>query len=172
MPKSDKDRHLQLEFETILSFAQELRETPLGSGCFLPASETIADPHVRGTSKLVFSPDFTILDVEVHVSGDLSGDHSITLSHLHLDDASATGPLTVSLYPNDKAEVKLRKDRHFDLKIQLTNSDVIPRSNNNNFNTNTIASLYHAIRGYNLYVDVHGSGDYLLGMLRGQLYQK
>jgi len=169
MPKHENETGLQLEFNVILSFAQELRENPLGSGLFLPASNTIADPNVSGIAKLRFSPDFYTVDVKLDISGDLSGDHSITLAHLHLDEASATGPLTVELYPNKKATTKTKKDRHFSLKIQLTNDDIIPR-NNGDFSTNTIASLYNAIRGNNLYIDAHGSGDYLLGMIRGQIY--
>lgn len=161
---------LQLEFSTILSFAQELRETPFGSGHFFPASNTITDPDVKGKCYLRFSEDFLTLDLKLKIFGDLSGDHKIILSHLHLDDASATGPLTVSLYPNDKAVVKTKKNRKFSLKIKLTNDDIIPRNNKNNFSTNTIISLYNAIRGNNLYVDVHGPGDYILGMLRGQFY--
>jgi len=168
MPQSDKKPELQLEFETVLSFAQELRE--MAPEHFVPASNTIADPQLKGTAKLRFSKDFSTLDVEIKVSGDLSGDQAITLSHLHLDDASATGPLTVELYPNKNAIVKTKKNRQFNLKITLTNSNIIPRQNRNNFNTNSIASLYNAIRGNNLYADVHGGGDYLLGMLRGQFY--
>lgn len=161
--------HNNLQFSTVLSFAQELRETPLGSGRFLPASKTIADPHAKGICELEFSEDFKTLILKLKIKGDLIGDNKITLSHLHLDNASATGPLTVSLYPNKKAETKIKKDE-FSLKIKLNNEDIIPRNNNNNFSTNTIASLYYAIKGYNLYVDVHGKGDYLLGMLRGQFY--
>ncbi len=160
---------LQLEFNVTLSFAQELRETPIGSGLFLPASNTLPDPGVKGNARLRFSSDFQKLDIKLDISGDLSGDHAITLTHLHLDDASKTGPLTVSLYPNTKAIIETKKDRRFTLRIQLTNDDVIPR-NNSNFSTNTIASLYNATRGNNLYIDAHGSGDYLLGMIRGQLY--
>lgn len=169
MAKFEVKTKLQLDFDVILSFAQELRETPLGSGIFLPASNTITDPGVIGKAKFHFSPDFLTLDVELTISGDLLGDHAITLAHLHLDGADKTGPLTVSLYPNDKAVVKIKKNSQFNLKIRLTNSDVIPR-NNENFSTNTIASLYGAVRGNNLYVDAHGSGDYLLGMIRGQVY--
>src|SRR5437016_233718 len=110
MPKHDEKAKFQVEFNVILSFAQELREIPLGSGKFLPASNMIADPGIKGTSKLCFSPDFQSLDVELNISGNLSGDHAITLAHIHLDDASKTGPLTVNLYPNDKAIVKTKKD--------------------------------------------------------------
>ena len=169
MSKSEEIPKLQLEFDVVLSFFQELRITSIKPPRFLPASNTIADPGVIGKAKLRFSQDFRTLDVELNVSGDLSGNHAITLSHLHLDDASKTGPLTVSLYPNKKAVVKTIKNRQFNLKIQLTNSDVIPRKGED-FSTNTIASLYNAVRGNNLYVDVHGSGDYALGMLRGQIY--
>lgn len=171
MSKTENKPRIQLTFETELSFAQELRETPLGSQHFLPASNTILDPHVKGISKLCFSPDFYTLDLELEITGDLVGDREITLAHLHLDDASATGPLTVSFYPNDKAQVTIKEDKQFKLKIQLTNNDIIPRKNNNDFSTNTILSLYNAILGRNLYVDAHGKGDYLLGMIRGQLYQ-
>lgn len=162
-------RNEQFHFSTVLSFAQELREKPLGSGHFFPASNSIADPHAKGTCELDFSEDFKTLTLKLKIKGDLIGDNKITLSHLHLDDASATGPLTVSLYPNKKAETKVKSDE-FSLKIKLTNDDIIPRNNDNNFSTNTIASLYNAIKGYNLYVDVHGKGDYLLGMLRGQFF--
>lgn len=105
------------------------------------------------------------MDVKLEISGELSGDRAVTLAHLHLDDPSKTGPLTVSLCPNDEAITKTKKDREFILKIQLTNDDIIPR-NNDSFSTNTIAFLYNAIRGNNLYIDTHGSGDYLLGMIR------
>jgi hypothetical protein len=169
MSKYNKETGIQLKFETILSFAQELRETPLGSKHFLPASNTILDPEVFGFAKLCFSPDFYTLDVSLKILGNLVGDREITLAHLHLDDASATGPLTVSLYPNDKAQVKFN-EKEFCLEFQLTNDDIIPRRNDNDFKTNTILSLYNAILGRNLYVDAHGKGDYLLGMIRGQLY--
>src|SRR5438874_3338320 len=119
MSDSHNKDEIQLDFSTVLSFAQELRETPLGSEFFLPASNTIADPHVKGTCHLRFSENFLTLDLELKISGDLSGDREITLSHLHLDDASATGPLTVSLYPNEKAVVRTKKNRQFSLKIKL-----------------------------------------------------
>lgn len=164
MSKSYKKTELQ--FFTILSFAQELRETPLGSGYFIPASNTIPDPQSKGICKLYFSEDFETLRLKLKIYGN----QKIILSHLHLDDPSATGPLTVSLFPNKKAIIKNKNNNNFSLKIELTNDDVIPRNNKNNFSTNTIASLYNAIRGNNLYVDVHGEGDYLLGMLRGQFY--
>ncbi len=166
---SHSDISIQLEFDVNLSFAQELRETFVDSGIFLPASNTILDPELKGHANLRFSPDFKTLDIKLDVSGDLSGDHAVTLVHLHLDDSSKTGPLTVSLYPNDKAKTETKKHKHFVLKIRLTNDDVIPR-NNDNFSTNTIASLYNVARNNNLYIDAHGSGDYLLGMIRGQLY--
>ena len=165
------ERKPQLEFTTVLSFAQELRleESPLEQSNFYPASDTIEDPDVSGIAKLSFSQDFQTLDIDVDIRGDLSDDYKVTLAHIHLEDASKTGPLTVSLYPNDKACVKITNER-FVLKIQLTNDDIIPRKNDNNFRTNTIASLYNAIRGNNLYIDAHGSGDYVLGMIRGQIY--
>jgi hypothetical protein len=169
MSHNDKKNKLQLEFHVPLSFAQELRETPIDSGIFLPASNTIADPGVKGSAHLRFSPDFLTLDVELNISGDLTGDHIVTLAHLHLDDASKTGPLTVSLYPNNKAVTEIKKNKRFVLNIKLTNDDIVPR-NNDSFSTNTICSLYNAVRGNNLYVDTHGSGDYLLGMIRGQIY--
>jgi hypothetical protein len=160
---------IQREYEAELSFAQELRETPLGSSLFLPASNTISDPKINGDAKFHFNSDFSALLVELDVRGDLSGDRAITLAHLHLDPTSSTGPLTVELYPNPSAVVEIKKNKHFSLKIKLTNNNVIPRKNDN-FSTNTIASLYHAIQGRNLYIDLHGSGDYLLGMIRGQIY--
>lgn len=159
---------LQLEFNVILSFAQELRLDPLSPSGFVSASNTIENPDLKGTAKLRFSPDFLTLNVEINIIGDLSGDHAVTLSHIHLDGADKTGPLTVELYPKNTAVVKNKK-REFNLKVELNNNDVIPRSNGN-YGTNSIASLYAAIRGDNLYVDVHGGGDYLLGMLRGQIY--
>ena len=161
---------IQLDFYVVLSFEQELRENLPELGKFVPASKMIADPHVIGNAKLHFDSGFRFLDVEVNASGDLTGDRAITLSHLHLDDASATGPLTVSLFPNTKATVTIVEGKSFSLKIRLTNSDIIPRTNEQNFSTNSIASLYNAIRGNNLYVDVHGGGDYLLGMIRGQIF--
>lgn len=167
MPKSEDK--IQLDFNTNLSFAQELRETPLGSGRFLPASKTIAYPDVKGTAKIRFSPDFYSLDIELNIVGDLTGDQEVTLSHMHLDDTSKTGPLTVELYPNKKAEVKMKKCKEFNLKLTITNDDVIPRRGAD-YTTNTIASLYNAVRGGNLYIDAHGGGKYLLGMLRGQFY--
>jgi hypothetical protein len=160
---------LQRDFDAQLSFAQELRETPLGSGLFLPASNTIANPGVEGVAKFHFNSDFSVLEVEMDVRGDLSGDRMISLAHLHLDPTSSTGPLTVELFPNPIAVVAVKKNHHFSLKIKLTNDNIIPRKNDN-FSTNTIASLYHAIRGQNLYIDTHGMGDYVLGLIRGQIY--
>jgi hypothetical protein len=164
---SKKD--FKLNFNTTLSFAQELRETPLGSGRFLPASNTIPDCNLIGKCEINFDENFKYANLKLKITGDMSGDKKITLSHLHLQDASATGPLTVSLYPNKKAITKIKNDK-FTLKITLENSDIIPRNNKNNYSTNTIISLYNAIRGNNLYVDVHGKNEYILGMLRGQFY--
>lgn len=173
MPRSIEKTKLQLDFNVIMSFAQELRATPLAPGSFEPASNTIADPNLKGTVKLHFSQDLSHLDIELDICGDLSGDRTISMAHIHLDDASKTGPLTVVLYINDgtddKGIVKIKKDKNFNLKVKITNSDIIPRSNDD-YSTNTIASLYNAIKVNNLYIDAHGTGDYALGMLRGQIY--
>lgn len=164
--KDKKNQNKQLEFDVILSFYQELREDPpIG---FVPASNTIADPHVKGKAYFLFSEDFHTLDIKMNIYGNLTGDRAITLAHLHLDEADKTGPLTVSLYPNPNAIVKTKKDK-FTIKIRLTNDDIVPRSNGT-YQTNTINSLYNAILGNSLYIDAHGSGDYLLGMIRGQIY--
>lgn len=71
---------IQREYEAELSFAQELRETPLGSSLFLPASNTISDPKLNGDAKFHFNSDFSALLVELDVCGDLSGDRAITLA--------------------------------------------------------------------------------------------
>ena len=159
----------KLEYQVPLSFSQDLRENPIGSGHFFPASKTISPPGVEGIAKICFNEELSTLSLNLEVHGDLTGDRAVTLAHLHLDEASQTGPLTVELYPSPNAKVKTKKDRQFLLEVTLTNKDIIPR-NNGSFATNTISSLYNAIQGRNLYVDVHGKGDYLLGMIRGQIY--
>lgn len=168
MPKN------KLEFKIKLSFAQELRETPLGSQIFLPASNTISDPQLKGSAYLIFNEQLSQLSIELNIYGCLTGDQAITLAHLHLDNSSQTGPITVELYPNPKAKVKHDSNKEFNLKIKLNNSDVIPvlpRNNANGLTTNTIASLYYAIKSDSLYIDCHGGGDYILGMMRGQIYK-
>ena len=165
-----------IRFDVLLSFAQELRERDINNTLnikdplvlFEPASNTVADPEVVGKAKLEFSPDFSFLDVKLQVRGNLTGDRKVTLAHFHLDQADKTGPLTVSLYPNSKAIVKVEKTK-FSLKIRITNDDIISR-HSENYNTNTVNSLYSAIRGDSLYIDAHGGGEYLLGMIRGQIY--
>ena len=158
----------QKDFQVKPSFEQELRETSLGSGIFLPASNTIANPRLKGCGKLHFTSDLSALYVTLEITGNLTGDREVTLAHLHLDQSDKTGPLTVELYPSQYAETKV-SDRRFSLQFKVTNDRIIPRDNGE-VSTNTVASLYNAIKEGSLYLDCHGKGDYLLGMLRGQIF--
>lgn len=163
---------MSLNFKATLSFAQELREDVDHIGKFVPASSLMKDPHVHGKASFSFDKTFKTLEIDLQVNGKLTHDREVALSHLHLDTTSATGPLTVNLFPSEKNKERVKVDStSFHLKTILTNDDVIPRQHSQNgFSTNTIASLYTAAKAGNLYIDVHGHGPYILGMIRGQVY--
>ena len=151
---------LQLDFNVPIRFEQDVVGRP-------PHAHEDENPGVTGTLKLRFDEGLTEAKYKlyVHFSPKSSAEASITMAHLHAAPAGDIGELVVILFESDPP---VRKDGLLK-KGTITNSDIRSVTADNS-RYNTVSTLYSSIRADTLYVDIHGTGKYLPGMLRGQIY--
>ena len=149
-----------------LSFDQELVTN--GAGLLVPLS-TVAqnNDNIRGVLKLKFNSSLSKAAYALYVFNATNEDNRIISAHLHLGPASANGPVVVTLF-----EGPARNVNGLLIKGTIDNRDVVDfAAGGGNPATNSVASLYQAIRDGRLYVNVH-SEQFPDGVVRGQIYLK
>lgn len=163
----------QFKFCANLSYAQELKASPPDPPNpvkFIPLDPAV-DPGVFGAILLEFQPDLSSLSFKLYVFNDLAPvdpNALIRAAHLHLGNASVAGPVTVPLY---SAPLPGTAVNGLLVEGVVHNSDVIPVTSSTGYSSNTIASIYEAIRRGELYANVHGTGpNFAGGLARGQIF--
>lgn len=157
-----------ISFKVPLSFDQELRPSANPVCPVTTLSDTgVPNPGVSGVAKITFAPDFSSVHVKICVFNALVGNARITAAHLHLAPANRNGDIVLPLFdsgvPGGIPVNGVLVDATF------TAGDIDCATFEGYF-VNSIASLYEAILRGLIYVNVHGSGPYAGGIIRGQIF--
>jgi hypothetical protein len=172
---------IELCFLTPLAECQEIRllnDSPRDSPRDEDHNEERRD-RCRASGQLVlkFSEDLCSVKYKLYVFNAKKGDKKPTVAHLHLGRANRNGPPIVVLYSNEKKNYSHDKDCEDNLLAEghFNNHDLefigspedpeVPE-------VPTIASLLDWIRRGYVYVNVHGSGPYADGLIRGQVFAR
>lgn len=144
-----------------LTFDQEL--VPNDTGVLVPLSTVSTNQdNIRGVLKLKFNSSLSKAAYAVYVYNAVGDDNRIVAAHLHFGAASTNGPVIVNLFDGPPRNVNgLLIKGSFDNRDIAANEDV----------TNSVASIYQAIRNGLLYANVH-SEQFPDGVVRGQIYLK
>lgn len=163
----------QSAFCVPISFDQELiaatgGTTGVTGGVLVPLSTVAKNvDNIKGTLKLKFNSSLSKAAYAVYVFNATSPDNRIVASHLHLAPASENGAIVVPLFVGPPRNVN-----GLLIKGTIDNKSVIPFAPTATLPaTNSVASLYQAIREGVLYVNVH-SDKFPNGVARGQIYLK
>ena len=155
---------IQTKFIVPIRFEQDVVGRP-------PHAHTDPNPGITGTLKLLFDEGLTSAKYRLYIFNEKSEedtpkDELISMAHLHAAPTGDIGELiVVILESNPPVYVNgLLK------KGTITNSNIRSIKTREGYRFNTVSTLYNAIREGNLYVDIHGTGKYLAGMLRGQIF--
>ncbi len=153
----------QVSFCVPLSFDQEL--TTNSSGQLVPLSTVATNKdRIRGVLKLKFNSSLSKAAYALYVFNATNPQNRITDAHLHLGSSSTNGDVVVDLYNGQPRNVNGLLSSGI-----ITNNNIIFRNVEGFPVTNSVASLYQAIRQSALYVNVH-SEQFPGGVIRGQIF--
>lgn len=143
-----------------LSFDQELAFND--AGVLVPLSTLASNnDNVRGVLKLKFNSNLSKAAYALYVYNATAANNRITGAHLHFGSANRNGPVVVNLFDGPA-----RNANGLLIKGRFDNRDIVADGS-----TNSVASIYQAIRDGLLYANVH-SEQFPDGIVRGQIYLK
>lgn len=157
--------HAQLEFCTPIRFEQELVVTPPATTP-APFPPSVPNPGITGLLKLSFDPELTQAKFKLYVFNavNVPANALIGAAHLHGGQAGVNGAVVVPLFA---ANPPVQSDGL--LASGTITNDTVNDLTVNGVVYNNVVSVYNAILGRNMYVNVHGTGVFAPGMIRGQI---
>ena len=157
----------QLSFCTLIRFEQELVGTPPA-----PFPPEVPNPGITGHLKLCFDEALTraIFKLYVFNAVNVPANALITGAHLHGGQAGVNGAIVVPLFTIPPGGTPVTSNGLL-AEGEITNANIADLTVNGVV-YNNVASLYNAILGRNVYVNVHGIGVFAPGLIRGQIIPK